>query len=148
MKTSPELLRRLGVFVSMVLYGVACAIPAMGMRTQAETSSPVLGYECLYYGVVFVFFITPFLAWLMNPFLWFLWVQGLWATPTNRNIWWLAGCLAVLAVLIMFYTAIPLTGAYLWVASIALAGLSCTPKELAPGQKDFLRHFRKPRQPK
>jgi hypothetical protein len=142
---SPESLRRVGVFGSMALYGVACAIPAMGIRPNRDPSSVQLGYECLYLGLVLGVFITPFLAWLMNPFVWFLWVQGLRATPTNRNIWWLAGCLAVLAVLIMFYTAIPLTGAYLWVASIALAGLSCTPKELAPGQKDLLRHFRKPR---
>jgi len=127
-KISPEL-RRLGVLGSMALYGVACAIPAMGMEPYRDQRGSVRGYECLYLGLLCYILILPLLAWLMNPFVWFLWVKGFMKTPTNRNIWWIGVCSAVVAALIIQPWGRLLPGGYLWVASIALAGMSCTPQE-------------------
>ena len=141
---SPEWGRRLGVLGSMALYGVACAIPAMALRSYRIDQSVVRGYECLYLGLYGYPLLTPVLAWLVNPFVWFLWVQGLLETPTNRNIFWIAGSAAVAAVIIIQPWARLLPGGYLWVASIALAGISCTPKELTPRERDFMGHFRYP----
>jgi hypothetical protein len=145
---SPELLRRLGVLGSMALYGVACALPAVAMAPHPPESRSIFGYECLILGLYGIIVGgAPFVAWLMNPFVLTLWILRFGRLPTNRNISWIAGCLAVGAVLILLPWARPLPGAYLWVASIALAGMSCTPQEPSPGRRDFLRRFRKPRSP-
>ncbi len=142
---SPELLRRLGVLGSLALSGVACAIPAVGMEPYQPEARGILGYECLILGLYGILVGgAPFVAWLMNPFVLTLWIFRFGRLPTNRNIRWIAGFCAVGAVLIMLPVARPLPGAYLWVASIALAGMSCTPKEPSPGRRDFLRHFRYP----
>lgn len=144
-KIEPDRVRRTVLTVSLVLFGLACLMPALDLawvprtpesRPPAQAGSVMAGYEILLLGWMGAVFRQ--VGWYSNPLLaitwWCVWRRG-----------WLSGAAFVLLALLLaadlrnfdaaqiptdgrgsvvFALRQPLFGCYLWFASILVAGLA------------------------
>jgi hypothetical protein len=110
------------VIVSMLMYALACALPALQWVDSVRPKEPTLGIHCLtylgYWGAMAEPF--PFLfIWAVNPWLWVLWVRAYIGKPTSLARWGVV-VLAVASTKVLSLAYNPLVGTWLWIASAAV----------------------------
>lgn len=110
--------------ISFGLYVAACASPALMSVHPSGKEEPIPGILCLFWGIIGVAAIWPPLCWIPNPWVFLLWINVLRRRKTGPAGVWGGPLLAVfaLAFLRFFPEYGPEYGAFLWLASIAVAG--------------------------
>ena len=86
-----------------------------------------MGWECLQLGLVAGFLVFPFLLWMVNFGLLWLWMRSLAGSPVPSRQAWAVGVIAVIGFLPMAIMPVkPLAGALVWLAAIALGGYAAS----------------------
>lgn len=108
------------LLLSVILYGVALALPALESVTTESKEEAVSGWVCFEMGLMFSFMVWPLIAWAPNAFLGTLWVRAWRGLPTKPLAWWsVAWSLGALVMIFAIMRSLPREGAGFWVASIA-----------------------------
>jgi hypothetical protein len=120
------------VLVSMLVYALACALPALDVSQNASPTI-ALGIHCLTaYWAVLNFPFPLLFFWVVNPWLWALWVRAWIGEPTSDARWGVVGLAIVSAAgLAHGFDFGLLIGTWLWVVSAAIGAYAGRQQHLA-----------------